>query len=161
MQKCDYYHFIMYKRDLYNHIINYHAVPAIPILRSAIRISGPSARINWIPLTPDEARGLLTSLEITYEPAGRSGCFGYDFTESGVIRVRGNLFEQNTTNITGLEPNREYCVAIQVSTNGGDSGFSNIVNLPCKLYLIPIQRTRLILCIPCTHMQCQKEPHSN
>ena len=69
--------------------------------------------------------------------------------KSEVIHVRGNLFDQNTTNITGLEPNREYCVAIQVSTNGGDSGFSNIVKLPCKLFTIVI--TMNMTDMHCTH----------
>ena len=90
--------------------------------------------INWIPLTQDEARGLLTSLEIAYEPVRESECSNYNFTDREKVLVRGNLFEQNTANITGLEPNREYCVAIQVSTSGGESGFSSSVKLPCKLY---------------------------
>ena len=31
-----------------------------------------------------------------------------------------------------LEPNREYCVAIKVSTSGGESGFSNSLQIPRK-----------------------------
>ena len=109
------------------------AVPAVPTLTSAIRLSASSAMIKWIPLTPDKARGLLTSLRIAYEPARGSRCFNnYSFMESYIVFVRENLFEQATANITGLEPNREYCVAIQVSTSRGDSGFSNSVKLPCK-----------------------------
>ena len=89
--------------------------------------------INWIPLTQDEARGVLTSLEIAYKPVRESDCFNNDSMDSEIVLVRENLFEQNTANITGLEPNREYCVAIQVSTSGGESGFSNSLKLPCKL----------------------------
>ena len=108
------------------------AVPAVPTLTSAIRLSGSSAMISWIPLTPDEARGLLTSLRIAYGPARGSRCFNYSFKESSVVFVRENLFQQTMANITGLEPNHEYCIAIQVSTSGGDSEYSNRVNLPCK-----------------------------
>ena len=117
------------------------AVPAVPMLTSAIRLNGSSAMIKWIPLTPDKARGLLTSLRIAYEPTRGSRCFNLSFTESNVVSVRDNLFEQATANITGLEPNHEYCVAIQASTSGGDSGFSNRVNLPCtRNYSYPLYK---------------------
>ena len=90
------------------------------------------AMINWIPLTQDEARGLLTSLQIAYKPVRDSECFNYNFIESEVVLVREDLYEQRTANITGLEPNQEYCVAIKVSTSGGESGFSNTVKLTRK-----------------------------
>ena len=107
-------------------------VPAIPTLTSVSRLSRSSAVINWIPLTHAEAKGLLTSLEIAYEPVVDSDCSSYNFMDSETIFMTENLFEQSTANITGLEPNREYCIAIQVSTSGGESGFSNIIKLPCK-----------------------------
>ena len=113
-------------------------VPATPLLMSVGRLSGSLAVINWIPLTPVEARGLLTMLEIAYEPVmdSTSECSSYDFMGSETIYVMENLFEQSTANITGLEPNREYCIAIQVSTSGGESGFSNAIKLPRKLLLL-------------------------
>ena len=52
---------------------------------------------------------------------------------SETVYVMENLFERGTANITGLEPNWEYCIAIQVSTTGGESGFSNAIKLPCKV----------------------------
>ena len=116
-------------------------VPATPTLRSVSRLSGSLAVINWIPLTHTEARGLLTRLEIAYEPVMDStslDCSSYSFMDSETVHMMENLFEQRTANITGLEPNREYCIAIQVSTNGGESGFSNAIKLPCKL-ITPIQ----------------------
>ena len=116
-------------------ILPYFAVPAIPTLTSVERLSGKTARIVWIPLSPDEARGLLTLLEIDYyaKPRGTSSCTSFGpMDDSQIVHIEENLFEQTTANITGLVPNHEYCVAIQVSTSAGDSGFSNILKLPCK-----------------------------
>ena len=120
---------------MYISLIILHAVPAIPILRSAKRLNETRAVIKWTPLTRDEARGLLTSLEIAYEPVTESGCpadFMFNSNDSEIIFVRENLFEQSTANITGLVGNLEYCMAIQVGTSEGDSGFSNSIKLMCK-----------------------------
>ena len=96
--------------------------------------------INWIPLTPDEARGLLTALDIAYKPVLDTtsivDCSELELVESETTLMSEKLFEHNSANITGLEPNREYCVAIQVSTDGGDSGFSNSIKLSRKSNLI-------------------------
>ena len=116
-------------------ILPCYAVPAIPTLTSVERLSGKTARIVWIPLSPDEARGLLTLLEIDYyaKPRGTSSCTSFGpMDDSQIVHIEENLFEQTTANITDLVPNHEYCVAIQVSTSAGDSGFSNILKLPCK-----------------------------
>lgn len=116
---------------------------------SVSRLSGSLAVINWIPLTQTEARGLLTMLEIAYGPVmdSTSECSSYDFMDGETIHVMENLFEQSTANITGLEPNHEYCIAIQVSTSGGESGFSNAIKLPCKLIMLSYSFTFIILCI--------------
>ena len=96
--------------------------------------------INWISLTPDEARGLITTLDIAYKPvldtASSGDCSEVEFMESETTLMNENLFEQSSANITGLEPNREYCVAIRVSTDGGDSGFSNSIKLLRKSKLV-------------------------
>ena len=97
------------------------------------RLTGTTATINWVPLTHAEAKGLLTSLQIAYEPVSNSNCLNYNFTDSEVVLVSENLYEQRTANITGLQPNREYCVAIKVSTVGGESAFSNTIKLPRKM----------------------------
>ena len=109
-------------------------MPAVPTLTAVERISGQIARIVWIPLSPDEARGLLTLLEVDYyeKPHSVSSCTSFDPLDSRVVHIEENLFEQTTANITGLVPKNEYCVAIQVSTSAGDSGFSNILKLPRK-----------------------------
>ena len=109
-------------------------VPAISILTSIDRVSGQSARLKWEPLTPDEARGILTLLEIAYynEPLGEPDCATFNSVDSQIVRVEESLFEQSTADITGLEPNREYCVAIQFSTSEGESGYSSSLKLSCK-----------------------------
>lgn len=111
-------------------------MPAAPRLTSISRLSGSSARINWIPLTHEEARGLLTSLEIAYEPAldVPLDCSNMEFMDSETVFVRENLFEQSSANITDLKPNHEYCVAIRVSTSGGDSRYSNSLKLSRKTF---------------------------
>ena len=69
-----------------------------------------------------------------------SNSFSYNFTDSDTVPARENLFEQQTANITGggvlSQLNHEYCVAIQVRTSRGDSGFSNIVKLPHKFLVV-------------------------
>ena len=95
--------------------------------------------ISWIPLTQADARRLLIfALEIAYEPVIDSAlnCSSYEFMDSMTILIRENIYEQSTANITGLEPNLEYCIAIQVGTSGGESGFSNAIKLPCKLIIL-------------------------
>ena len=99
-------------------------------MSSVERLSALSARVNWIPLTPDEARGILTLLEIAYEPVRVKGCTDFFTMDAELIQMRENLFDQSTAIITGLQPNHEYCVAIKVATSGGESGFSNSVLIP-------------------------------
>ena len=110
-------------------------VPGVPAFTSVNRFSGSSAMVNWIPLTEAEARRfLIIALELAYEPVIDSAldCSNYDFMDSATLLIRENLIEQSTANITGLEPNLEYCIAIQVDTSGGESGFRNAIKLPCK-----------------------------
>ena len=111
-------------------------VVAVPRLLSVRRISGLSATVDWIPLIQDEARGLLTSLEIAYQPVLNTtlNCSNLEFVDSETVSVRENLFEQSSANITGLEPNHEYCIAIRVRTSGGDSKFSSSIKLSCKMF---------------------------
>ena len=120
------------------HIINFNCVIvlAVPTLLSVHRISGSSATVDWIPLTQEEARGLLTSLEIAYQPILDStlNCSNMELVDGEAVSVRENLFEQSSANITGLEPNREYCIAIRVRTSGGDSIFSNSTKLSCIMF---------------------------
>ena len=110
----------------------------MPTLISVSRISGSSGSVHWIPLTLDEARGFLISLEIAYKSTAESGsdCSSYSFTDSEKAVLKEDLFNQSTAKITKLERDHEYCIAIQASTNAGESGFSNSIKLPCKACII-------------------------
>jgi hypothetical protein len=113
-------------------------VPDVPALTSVVRFNGSSAIVSWIPLTQAEAgRFLITALELAYELVTDSAlnCSNYDFMDSATILIRENLLEQSTANITGLEPNREYCIVIQVITSRGERGFRNAIKLPCELIM--------------------------
>ena len=101
-------------------------------MSSVERLSAVSARVHWIPLTPDEARGVLTLLEIAYEPVRVKGCADFYSMDAELVQMRQNLFNQSTAIITGLQPNQEYCVAIKVATSGGESGFSSSLLIPGK-----------------------------
>ena len=114
----------------------YTTVPAIPSLSSVERLSALSAKVNWIPLTPDEARGILTLLEIAYEPVRVKDCTTFFSMDAEIVQMKENLFDQRTAVITGLQPNREYCVSIKVATSGGESGFSNSLQIPCMSSII-------------------------
>ena len=107
-------------------------MPVVPSLSSIERLSAVSARITWVPLTPDQARGILTRLQIAYEPLRVKSCASFSPMFGEAIFVTENLFEQSSAVISNLEPNREYCVAIKVSTSGGESGFSNSLQIPRK-----------------------------
>ena len=135
-------------------------VPDVPGLTSVNRLSGSSAMISWIPLTQAEARRfLVTALELAYEPAIDSAmnCSSYNFTDSETVLIRENLLQQSTANITGLEPNQEYCIAIQFRTSEGESGFSNAIKIPCKM-LIPFYNVYILYH---DNMQRQEEPPFN
>lgn len=105
------------------------------MLTSVERLSGQTARVAWLPLTPDEAKGILTLLEIVYhhKKSGTIGCRSFNATGSRNIHIKEKLFEQTTANVNGLIANNQYCVVIQVSTIAGESGFSNPLELPRKL----------------------------
>ena len=81
-----------------------YTVPVVPTVSSVERLSGPSARVNWIPLTPDEAKGILTLLEIAYEPVRGKDCADFYPMDSGVVYVRENLLEQNTACLLYTSP---------------------------------------------------------
>ena len=111
-------------------------VPAVPQLISVDRISGLTAIIHWTPLTPDEAKGILTQLQIAYESTNSSECSQLNPKSCEIMYLKGNLFEQSKATVTNLQPNREYCVAIEVSTIGGESGFSKPLKLTCEFLIM-------------------------
>ena len=99
------------------------------------RLSGLTATVHWIPLTPDEAKGILTQLQIAYLPTNNRECSQFISNDSDIMYIKGNLFVQSEVNITDLRPDTEYCIAIEVSTIAGHSGFSEPMKLTCKLVI--------------------------
>ena len=61
-------------------------------------------------------------------------CSNIELMDSETVSVRENLFEQRSANITSLEPNHEYCIAIRARTSEGDSKFSTSIKLSCKIF---------------------------
>lgn len=111
------------------------SVPVIPTISSVNRVTGQTATITWMQLTPDETRGTLTFLKLAYEPL-RDGteCQQITTDTNNVLRISDNLMTQTTATITELDPIFQYCIAIQVGTAAGESEYSNAVLLSCKQY---------------------------
>lgn len=141
---------LVLQKLIVNIIINPGTVPAIPTLLSVERFSAVSARVNWRPLTPDEARGLLTQLEIGYEPVQSKDCTSFYPRDSQVVYLTERLFEQNSATLSDLKPNTEYCIVIKVSTSAGESGYSNSILLPCEYYTIITCTVKMVTIITLT-----------
>lgn len=110
------------------------AVPNLPILTNVIRTHAELAKILWIPLTPDEARGVLTNLRIVYTPATNGTCSYSSIHGDGMkqMNMAEEIDMQSEAIIDGLKSTEQYCVAIQVSTTAGESGFSQVQLLSRK-----------------------------
>lgn len=108
------------------------AVPNVPAVSNVIRISDSSAKVFWVPLTPDEARGVLTGLQIAYQPSVNGSCSYLEQDSMQLMRIEENVDTQSEAVIDGLVGSEEYCVGIQVSTTAGESGFSNTIKAQCK-----------------------------
>ena len=93
----------------------------------------------WDPLTPDEARGVLTRLDIAYQPTPADGvCSEIGDEDMEVMTMQEDVDTQSEAEITGLDPTKEYCMAIQVSTRAGESGYSHTLKAHRKL-LAPLE----------------------
>ena len=119
-------------------------VPAIPSITSVERLSAITAKVTWVPLTLDDARGILTQLDIAYEPVRAKDCTTFYPDDSEVLYRTEYLFEQSSAIIDGLRPEYEYCVSIKVSTIGGESGFSNSILIPCMFHAVCVENLLLI-----------------
>ena len=120
-----------YVHVCYHQDLNCPLVPVVPQLTSVDRVSGLRATVHWIPLVPDRASGVLTQLRIAYQTTNSSECSHFN-NEDDVMYIEGNLFAQSQVTINNLKPDKEYCVAIKVSTIDGSSGFSTPLKMECK-----------------------------
>ena len=97
-----------------------------------IRTNDTSARVFWIPLSLEDARGVLTSLQIAYELARNGTCTDIDEEDMQLMTITESVHTQSEAVIDGLLATEEYCVAIQVSTRAGESGYSDLLTLHCE-----------------------------
>ena len=70
------------------------AVPNIPSISNVIRINDNSAKVFWVPLTPDEARGVLTDLQIAYQPSPNGTCTYLDESGMQLMTIEENIDTQ-------------------------------------------------------------------
>ena len=102
----------------------YNLMLAVPIAhpRNVIpyRINGTSALVTWTHLSLAEARGFITNYNITYWMVGS------DIMDSESILVPGG---ENSTIISGLDPDSQYYFRVSASTVVGQSNFSDPVFL--------------------------------
>ena len=117
---------------LCNYVNDTVTVPVIPTISNVVRTSESVARVFWVPLTPDEARGVLTHLQIAYEPAVNGLCSDIDETHMQVMTLMEDIDTQSEAEVDGLDGSQEYCFAIQVHTRAGGSGFTDTLKAPCK-----------------------------
>ena len=107
------------------------SVPNIPTISDAIRVTKDTMKVIWIPLTPDEARGVLTSLQIAYQPSLNGSCDLLDEDDMQLMTIMEDIDTQSSAVIDGLLASEEYCVGIQVITIAGESGYSDIIKAQC------------------------------
>ena len=88
----------------------------------------------WIPLTPDEARGVLTELDIAYKPVVDGSCTAFVGEDMQLMTIEEQIDTQFEATLDDLTAGVEYCVAIQVSTAAGESGFSNTIKAERKAF---------------------------
>ena len=103
----------------------------MPTITEVVRLDETSAKVIWVPLTADEARGVLTELDIAYQPAINGSCARFGDSME-LMTIEQQLETQSEAVLDDLEPEEEYCVAMQVSTIAGESGFSNVVKAQRK-----------------------------
>lgn len=118
-----------------SHSIVVIAAPNIPTINTAARLSGANGTISWDPITPENARGFLTSIQLAYEASERTGmdeCPSLDVSKH-VVTFTDNLYQISTYSIPDLTPDEEYCVAIRASTSVGPSDYSQPIRMSCEL----------------------------
>ena len=99
------------------------------------RRSGSDGVIAWQPISPDDANGHLTMISIAYQIVERGSitCPSIDLSSpsTGTITLTEQL-DRSEFDLTSLQADSEYCIAIQASTIIGDSGYSEEQRLICK-----------------------------
>ena len=84
------------------------------------RINETSALVTWMPLSLTEARGFITHYNITYWNVSS------DISDSESIILPG---DENSTIISGLDPDSQYSFIVSAGTVVGESNFSEPIIL--------------------------------
>ena len=84
------------------------------------RINDTSALVSWTPLSLTEARGFITYYNLTYWTVGS------DILDSESTIVSG---DENSTIISGLDPDSQYNFVVSAGTVVGESNFSEPIIL--------------------------------
>ena len=84
------------------------------------RINDTSALVTWTPLSLTEARGFITQYNITYWTVGS------DISDSESTIVPR---DENSTIISGLDPDSQYNFIVSAGTVVGESNFSEPIIL--------------------------------
>ena len=116
------------------HHLSSPKAPVRPTINGVVRLAGDNGTISWDPITPENARGFLTSVTLAYEEVPRTGndqCPPLDSAKTKTFTE--NLYEISSYSIANLTANQEYCVALQASTIAGSSGYTEPLRLSCEL----------------------------
>jgi hypothetical protein len=112
------------------------AAPLVPSVTAVARLSGANGIIGWDSITPEKARGFLTTIQVAYETSDRGESDACPMLTAAKEVVTFNdtydLNEISTYSIPDLIPDKEYCFAVQASTSAGPSGYSSPIRMTCK-----------------------------
>ncbi len=118
------------------------SVPVKPQITAAPRTSGEDTRITLQPITPDDAHGYLTRVEVAYSPASSRGdnCDSFDpnTVDSNSVLVIEDDLDDSEYSLNGLEAGEEYCVAVKASTALGSSEYSEPFKVTRKLHSVNV-----------------------
>ena len=123
-----------------------HVVPRYgPRVTNVTRLSGDSVEVSWVPLSREEARGVITEYTVTAQPANTQR------REERTVIVSVPPSESMTV-VEGLDQKLAYWVSVSASTAAGTSTNNSRVfvakfqlgeRLCCLLKALP-----LLACIP-------------
>ena len=101
-------------------------------------MSGTNSLIAWQPLTPDDAHGYLTQIDVAYVEAPMdSDCSDTNPSEEGMVIVVTTNLNTSQFVFDSLQPDKEYCVSVQASTAVGPSGYSAPIKITCEFNIWP------------------------
>ncbi len=93
--------------------------------------------ITLQPISPDDAHGYLTRVEVAYKEATSrdDDCSGFNPSEvdsNSVLVIEDNL-DDSEYSLPGLDAGNQYCVAVRASTALGSSDYSDTFKITREL----------------------------